>query len=247
MVLPALCPDCPAADVQEPPSARTDPLFGSGERLSFILSWSGIPAGKAVLEVMPLTAIDGRPARHFRLIAESNAFVDKFYKVRDRIDSYVDLPISHSLRYLKKQHEGRRRRDITVQFDPGSRTIHYQDRKKTVAIPLEEGTFDPLGTFYYARTQPLGEGSQIRRPVSDGQKTIVAVAHIVRRETVTVPAGTFETLLMEPAMEHIGGVFEKSKGAKIKLWVTDDPRRLPVKIASKVVVGSFTGELVTVE
>jgi hypothetical protein len=46
-------------------------------------------------------------------------------------------------------------------------------------------------------------------------------------------------------LEHIGGVFEKSKNARIRLWVTADERRILVKVKSKVVVGSFTGELIS--
>jgi hypothetical protein len=60
-----------------------------------------------------------------------------------------------------------------------------------------------------------------------------------------VKSGTYDTYLIEPEIKHIGGVFEKSKNAKIKLWVTADKRKIPVKIKSKVVVGSFVGELVS--
>jgi hypothetical protein len=52
---------------------------------------------------------------------------------------------------------------------------------------------------------------------------------------------------VEPNLEHIGGVFKKSKDAKLKIWVTADSRRIPVKIKSKVAVGSFVGELMSVE
>jgi len=31
-------------------------------------------------------------------------------------------------------------------------------------------------------------------------------------------------------LKHIGGVFEKSKNAEIKVWVTADTRRIPVKV-----------------
>ncbi|MGA8180500.1 MAG: DUF3108 domain-containing protein, partial [Desulfobacterales bacterium] len=55
----------------------------------------------------------------------------------------------------------------------------------------------------------------------------------------------YDTYLIEPELKHIGGVFEKSKNAKIQLWVTADKRKIPVKIKSKVAVGSFVGELVS--
>jgi hypothetical protein len=81
--------------------------------------------------------------------------------------------------------------------------------------------------------------------VTDGKKHVLGVAEVVRRETITVPAGTFDTFLIEPDLAQVGGVFEKSPDAKIQLWVSADHRRLPVKLKSKVVVGSFSGELVS--
>ncbi|MEJ2657998.1 MAG: DUF3108 domain-containing protein, partial [Desulfobacterales bacterium] len=63
--------------------------FHPGEKLTFRLRWTIIPAGESVLEVLPMETIDGINAYHFVLTAKSNAFIDQFYKVRDRIDSYV--------------------------------------------------------------------------------------------------------------------------------------------------------------
>lgn len=58
-------------------------------------------------------------------------------------------------------------------------------------------------------------------------------------------SGTYDTYLIEPEIKQLDGVFEKSKNAKIQVWVTADNRRMPVKIKSEVVVGSFVGELVS--
>jgi len=58
-------------------------------------------------------------------------------------------------------------------------------------------------------------------------------------------SGTYDTYLIEPEIKQLDGVFEKSKNSKVQVWVTADRRRMPVKIKSKVVVGSFVGELVS--
>jgi hypothetical protein len=222
--------------------------FAPGERLVFELRWAVVPAGKAVLQVMPMKTIDGSRAYHFRMTAETNAFVDMFYKIRDRIDSYVAADMSHAIHYRKKQLEGGSQRDINVQFDWDNSTAQYSDGTKTRnAIEIVPGTFDPLSVFYYSRLATYETDGTIECPVSDGKKLVSGSAKIVRRETVKVPGGTFETYLIEPELKDVGGVFRKSKNAKIQLWVTADERRLPVKIASKVSVGSFVGELITIE
>jgi len=55
-----------------------------------------------------------------------------------------------------------------------------------------------------------------------------------------VPAGKFDCILVEPVLKS-EGVF-KSKGS-IYVWVTDDDRRIPVLVKSKVPVGSISVSL----
>jgi hypothetical protein len=91
--------------------------FYPGEKLTFLLKWTIIPAGESVLEVLPMETIDGVKAYHFLLTAKSNAFIDTFYKVRDRIDAYTNTEMTHSVLYKKKQREGNSHRDVIVKFD----------------------------------------------------------------------------------------------------------------------------------
>lgn len=221
--------------------------FRPGEKLTFELKWTLVPAGQATLEVKPITPVDGKDAYHFRMTARTNRFVDAFYKVRDRIDGYTDLAITRSVFYAKRQREGKTKKNVVVRFDWDSQTAEYTEflkRAQKGPVPLLPGAFDPLSIFYYTRKQSFAVGRELQRPVTDGKKCVLGQAKILRRETITVPAGTFDTFLMVPDLKHVGGVFKKSKNAKIELWVSADERRLPVKLRSKVVVGSFTGELV---
>jgi hypothetical protein len=222
--------------------------FLPGERLTFELRWTVIPAGEAVLEVLPVQTVNGIESYHFALTARSNAFIDHFYKVRDRIDAFADTAMNGSVLYLKKQHEGRTRRDIQVTFDRNDlKADYFRSGKKKKQIDIPSGTFDPLSVFYYSRWVNLSENMEIQRPVSDGQKSVIGRARVVRRETLTLACGEFDTFLIEPEVEEIGGVFEKCKDAKIQVWVTADQRRIPVKIQSRVAVGTFVGELVAAE
>lgn len=231
-----------------PAGADKEMPFAPGEKLTFALKWTVVPAGEAVMEVMPMQVVNGTPAYHFRLTAESNSFVDIFYKVRDRIDAFVAADMSRTIHFRKNQHEGEHKKNMRVDFDWQNGTAQYSDQEKTKEpIKIIPGTFDPLSVFYFSRTQDYKEKGIITSSVTDGVKCVQGVAHVIRRETIQVPSGTYDTYLIEPDLKHIGGVFEKSKDAKISLWVTADYRRIPVKIASKVSVGSFVGELVSIE
>ena len=227
-------------------AAENDFPFHPGEKLTFQLKWTIIPAGESVLEVLPIETIDGVQAYHFSLTAKSNSFIDNFYKVRDRIDAYADTQMSHSILYKKKQREGRTHRDIVVTFDWENNNAEYTNfNDKRPPIDLLPGSFDPLSAFYFVRLFDFKSSSIIERPVTDGKKCIIGKLTIIKRETIKLASGTYDTFLIEPELKHIGGVFEKSENAKIQIWITADKRKIPVKIKSKVVVGSFVGELVS--
>ena len=222
--------------------------FQPGEKMVFELKWTVVSAGEASLEVKSFKKVDNKDAYHFVLTAKTNRFLDRIYKVRDRIDGYTDMDITRSLFYSKRQREGKTKKNVVVKFDWEDSTAEYTEyikQAKKMPIELMPGALDPLSIFYYSRKLPLQVGEEMQRPVTDGKKCVMGKVKVVRREKIIVPAGEFDTFLIVPDLQHVGGVFKKSKNATIELWVSADNRRLPVKLKSKVVVGSFTGELIS--
>ncbi len=224
------------------------PAFTTGEKLFFALRWEAVPAGQAVLEVHPPQEVNGEPSRHFLLTVESNRFVDLFYKVRNRIDAYTNMALTRSVLYCKRQQEGDHQRNITVSFDWDNQTAQYDNNGKTRdPIALRPGSFDPLAAFYFVRLLDLKADKIIKRPITDGKKNVMGLVRVVRRERITCPWGTFDTFLLEPDLRHVGGIFRKSKDAKIQIWITADEKHIPVRIQSRVVIGRVIGELVNVQ
>ncbi len=215
--------------------------YCSGEVLSYELLWEKIAAGTATLEVLPEMTFKGKPALHFTMQARTNSFVDIFYKVRNSIHSYVAPDMSHSLYFIKKQREGSYKRTVTLTFDWENGRVQYVSKEKGPKKPLLllPGTFDPLAVFYAFRQMDISLNSTITVPVTDGRKTVIGSATVEKYEKVTVPAGSFDTFLVVPDLQHLGGVFKKSPEANMYIWVTADERKIPVKISSKVAVGNF--------
>ena len=227
------------------PSIAGQLPFAVGEKLTYELKWGLVPAGEASLEVLPNETINGVEGRHFRMTAKSNSFVDVFYKVRDEVDGYTDLNITRSLHYTKKQNEGSTKRSIIVTFDWQNNQAQYSNfGKKKKPISIEMGAMDPFSVIYYCRLFDFESGKDIVRPVTDGKKLVTGVAHYQGRQVIKVNGTRYDTHLIEPRIEHISGVFKKSKNAKIQIWLTADERRIPVRIKSRVVVGSFIADLV---
>lgn len=239
-------PSLSYSDAQKADGAT--PPFRPGEKLTYELFWEFIPAGSAVLEILPFKTIDNTKAYHFSVTVRSNEFVDKFYKVRDHVESYTDTNVTQSILYKKKQQEGRHKRDVTVTFDWDNLQTQFSNSgRKNKPVTIVPGTYDPLSVFYGFRLRKLSENTTLETPVTDGKKFTMGRARVLTRQKVKVRSGEYDTFLVEPDLKDIGGVFNKSKDAKLHIWVTSDARRIPVKISSSVVVGHFVAELVSVE
>jgi len=221
--------------------------FEAGEKLFFEVSWGIIPAGKAVLQVAEVSFKDGSSGYHFSAEASTYPLIDLIYKVRDRVDSFTDKGLKGSLLY-RVEKAGRRKKLSEVTFDWTNLKAQYREGPKArEPIDIRPGSLDPLSIFYAFRLQRLSEGIKLSSPVTDGKRCVTGNVKVLRKEMISVPAGSFETYLVEPDLKHVRGIFEKSPGARLFVWVTADGHAIPVRIKSKVIVGSFVAELVSIE
>ncbi len=223
--------------------------FPIGETLSYQVRWGAIPAAYATLEVMPLTEAHGSSSLHFVMTARTNEFADFFYKFRTRIDAFTAKDLSRSLGFTKQEQERSRFRNEDVQFDWDNMEtrITAQDEDPRRGVDLTPGTVDPLSVFYAFRIRSLAVGKVLEVPVSDGKKLAQGTATVMGREEITVHGRVYDCFVVEPDLKDLGGVFRKSPGATMQIWVTADELRLPVRVRSKVIVGYFTADLVAVE
>ena len=222
--------------------------FLPGEKLTYELWWAFIPVGETTLEVKPFTTHEGKKVWHFSMESKSNSFLDAIFKVRDFISSYVDEEMNRTVRYKQDQLEGSFRRDILVEFDWEKNQAIFSNFDKTdPPLDIMEDSFDPLSIIYKFRTFDIALGKDERAPVTDGKKSIMGIARVLKKEKLELNKMKFEAFLVEPEMKHIGGIFKKEKKAKIKVWFTTDEKHYPVKVESKVSIGSFVGIIKSIE
>lgn len=211
--------------------------FGLGEYLEFSVKYGIIPAGTAVMKIPEIIDYEGK--RCFRIVstARSNDFVSVFYKVRDSVETIVDYDGIFSRRFHKKLREGGYKADKTTLFDQRKHlAIIGNDSLPTYAFVQ-----DALSSLYYARTQDLVPGSDVLIDNHTDKKNFPLKIVVERRETVEVPAGKFDCIVIEPIM-RVEGIF-KAKG-RIWIWLTDDQYKIPVKMQTEVFfLGSVSAKL----
>ena len=210
--------------------------FGVGEKFTYDVKYGFITAGVAEMEVMRLVEYENRPCYQIVTRANSNSFFSSFYKVEDRVESIMDATGLFSWRFEKNLREGSYSSDRQYAFDQRNHKVVY----KGDTISIEPFVQDAISMLYFVRVQPLEVGKALfLNNFIDGKKYNLEVK-VLKKETVTVDAGTFECLVVEPITQSVG-VF-KHEG-KLKVWLTDDRLRMPVLMKSKVIVGSITVEL----
>ena len=223
-------------------------LFQTGETMHFRVEWNSVHVGDAFLTVLPVIEFQGVNAYHFMLTAKTRPIIDPIYKARRRIDSLVDLGLTRSLRF-EKLDELDEDRHVVVYFDWERQTVQYtrvDKQRQPVRVP--PGTFDPLGVFYAFRHRDLKTGGVLKAQVTDGKRCVIAEARVLRRETIQIATGTYDTYVVEPNLGRvILGVFKKRKDARLLIWVTADERRIPIRVESEVAIGNFVAELVSRE
>lgn len=217
--------------------------FNVPEKFIYDLRWMGINAGKASLEI-----VDNEKSFKIISTARSADWVSVFYTVDDRIESSVYKNFAFSTigqpeSYKVKIREGRHRREKEVIFNHKANKVKYIDylNKKNKEYDIPNFIFDPLSSFYYIRTLDLNVGESVFVTIFDSRKVWNVEVLILRKEKLVLPIGTFNTIVIKPLMKSEGIFYRKGD---IYIWLTDDIKRIPVKLQTEVAVGHITAILI---
>lgn len=215
------------------------------EKLTYDLSWGLIPIGTATQTI----STDGDTVHisaHFR----SNSWLSGFYPVDNRIDTTLVKKQNHfpgEVRQFRMRYrEGTKARDRSITFDHAANSALFKDHltNEEARPAIRPGTSDVTTAFYQARHLPLTVGESIQLPVMDGKEPYLLEVKILETEKLRTVLGKIDTLVIAPQVRP-EGTFEAKRG--VKLWLTNDSRRIPVKIQTKVTVGSVTATLTGIE
>jgi hypothetical protein len=213
------------------------------ETLYYTVEWRLITAGKAKLEW--ISEQRPRTGAQVNLRLESVGLVSKFFKVEDDYSSNLNSALcGQSLQMTT--FEGSRQRETKVTFDSASRKASYveRDRAKNAVVATHEIDIPPcvhdvIGGLYFLRTLNLEPGQSAEVPVSDGKKSAMAKVEAQQREDVKTPGGTFKTIRCEI---HVFNDVLYRRQAHLYIWLTDDRRKLPVRVQVRMqfAIGTIT-------
>ena len=207
------------------------------QTLNYIVDWRVFPAGTATIHL----DAEGNTERINTTGVDIGA-VNLLFKVNDRFQSALDRHTGCSQYFNKQLQEGRRQITSSLSFNgaAGQQVLDEKNmvkgttRHQLAAIP--PCVSDLMSAIFYGATQELTVGQSFVFPVADAMRTINVTMKVEAHERVITPAGTFDTIRVQPTAD--AGVV-KNRG-NIWIWYTDDVRHIPVQMRARLFWGTIT-------
>jgi hypothetical protein len=214
--------------------------FGPGESALYQVKFGFLSVGEGRMQVAALDRVRGRQTYRIDWTIRGGM---PGARVNDRWQSWLDVGDLYSHRYVTDLNEVRYKAQRHWEFYPEELRWVREDNGETgdlaSARPLDDVAF-----VYYVRTLPLQVGDVYTLPFYFRESGNPVVVRVLRKDRVQVPAGTFNTIVVQPII-RTRGLF--SEGGQAELHFTDDHRRILVYLQSKVSFGNLSLHLRSVE
>ena len=213
--------------------------FAAGEKLSYDVSWSSyVTAGNATLSVVEKKPSYGSTAYYVVAEGQPTSLLSRLYDLYYKADSLIDVYTLLPQRGSVFSKEGRRERMKTTLFNHQANTATYEVKTRTLVtkdLKIPPYSQDPLSAIYVLRALALKAGDKFSLPICDAGETFRVQISVAAPEVVKSGIGELRAWRVTPTLPP-----EQAKTTRrLTLWISDDARRLPVKMQAQLAVGSF--------
>jgi hypothetical protein len=241
---PQATPQVKPASVPQLQAPRAGFSFPVHQILNYAVDWRVFPAGAVTFHL----DADGDLQR-VTVTADTAGAVNLLFRVSDRFQSSFHRSTGCSESFSKQLIEGRRQVNSDLRFDYGQKKAILNEKNLISGISKHQETpilgcvTDSLSAIFYAASQAMAVGQSFQLPLADAMKTVPVTMKVEGHEEVKTPAGTFQTLRVEPTAD--AGIV-KNRG-NIWIWYTDDERHMPVQMRARLFWGTITFRLTSAE
>ena len=177
----------------------------------------------------------------------SEGFFTKLFnlKFHQHVESIVDPESLAVQKTVKLDEQGKRVRTSEATFDQTKGTVVWTERDpnnpsrppRIVSSDFTGTVQDVVSAIYYLRTQRLDLGNSFEVPISDSGKVYRVPVRVVEKKRMKTAIGQVTALRIQPELFGERGMVH-AKG-QFSVWVSDDPRHIPVSAQVKGEFGTF--------
>jgi hypothetical protein len=217
--------------------------FQAGEYLRYQVKYGvagvHLATGGEASFTTTLEKFQGKDVYHVIAEGKTTSFYDKFFKVRDKYETYIDTATLQPYKFLRDVDEGGYKTYENVSFIKAAHTAVTNTGVYNVPDCIQ----DVLSAIFYARNIDFSAHKvDDKIPFSmflDRQVYPIYVRYL-GKETIRTSYGKFRTIKFKPLLVK-GTMFEG--GEKMTVWVTDDPNHIAVRIESPITVGKVSVDM----
>jgi len=219
------------------------PLFQKDSHFDYDIYWSFLKIGSAQLSFHDIEIPKSTDKKYeVRFSVKSNELVSGIYPIESHIVSSLIISndqIKPSI-YTKNSNEGGKQSDSIVRFNYQLNQI-TEEKDETLLQPIEitKDLQDPLSLIVAICQNDFQIDPIFQQDVSDGGQIISIRSSYLQSETIKTQLGEFRTEVIDIYPQGLRGVFKKSPDANVVLYLSEHSPAIPLKLKSKVRVGSF--------
>ena len=233
---------------------RAEPVaLGDGEKMEFRVGWGVFSrAGQITVAANAVPVTDGaggtRPDIHVVTSMATRGVVGKLYTLEVKAECLFDGRDGRILTAATNSIAGKKRTSTKATFDYPGGAMRFEDLvrpENTATLPLPKAeTMDLITALVQTRAWDMKPGD--KHPIvaifedEFYELTVTALGY----EKVKSPWGEVNALILAPEPSpgtEPKGMFKK--GATVRVWVSQDERRLPVKFQLGLKYGTGTAYL----
>lgn len=218
-------------------------LFQKNSHFDYDIYWSFLKIGSAQLSFHDIEIPKSTDKKYeVRFSVKSNELVSAIYPIESHIVSSLIISndqIKPSI-YTKNSNEGGKQSDSIVRFNYQLNQI-TEEKDETLLQPIEitKDLQDPLSLIVAICQNDFQIDPVFQQDVSDGGQIISIRSSYLQSETIKTQLGEFRTEVIDIDPQGMRGVFKKSPDANVVLYLSEHSPAIPLKLKSKVRVGSF--------
>ena len=224
-----------------PVSRQYSVAYKPGEEIRYRVHYGFLNAGEALMRITNQHyRVNNRICFRAEVIGNSTGAFDRIVRIRDVWGSYFDTTHFQPQKSFRSIQENRYRKKEEIYFDYSRNIARVQaENSQPEEIPVQANVQDMVSGYYFLRLQKydnLRKNDTMRLSGIFENKTYNFKIVYLGKEKVKTKFGKTNSFVISPLMPE-NKLFSGLN--PIKMWISDDQNRIPLKIEAELLLGSL--------
>lgn len=217
--------------------------FQAGENYDYKVKFGILTIGAANIDVdEKIYTVNNRACYKVNVFGRTAGITDIF-RVKNTYRSYVDTSAIVPQKFIYSARERDFKRDQSFNFDHHSNKVTKVEKEEAINYKVPNNIQDVISGYYFLRTIDFSKfkiGQTVSAPLFFDDELYNMTVKYAGKGKVNTRFGKIEVLKLNPILPK-NDLFQGENA--IRIWVSDDKNRVPIKLEVDFSVGTAVMEL----